>query len=98
MINQVTGPASTSDVFYSMRVLLLITLLSMSYELSRPQAASDKEQHRYSHLSDGMDQTPEWDSLLPWQRKASEKAIERYTKAQEKKWQRWNEAMFERSD
>jgi len=41
--------------------------------------------------------TREWESLPPWQRKASDRAIERYTRSQEKKWRRWNEAMFERS-
>jgi hypothetical protein len=38
---------------------------------------------------------PEWPSLLPWQRKASEKAVDNYTAVQERKWHRWNEAMFE---
>ena len=30
------------------------------------------------------------------QRAWSEKAVKRYTEAQEKKWQKWNEAMFEK--
>ena len=44
------------------------------------------------------DHRPEqgWADLPPWQRKASDKAVERYTEVQEKKWRRWNEAMFER--
>ena len=39
----------------------------------------------------------EWAGLPLWQRKASERAIERYAATQDKKWRRWNEAMFERS-
>ena len=97
MINQITWPGSTSDVFYFMRVLLFIALLSMGYALSRPLTDSNKEQDFLLNDIAGLDQDPDRPSLLPWQRKASEKAIERYTQAQEKKWQRWNEAMFERS-
>jgi hypothetical protein len=36
--------------------------------------------------------------LLPWQKRASEKAIQRYTDAQKKMWNNWNDAMFERKD
>ena len=97
MINQIAGPENTSDVFYFMRVLLFIALISMGYELSRPQTDSKKEQDFLLTDNTVLDQEPEWDRLLPWQRKASKKAIERYTEAQEKKWRRWNEAMFERS-
>jgi hypothetical protein len=34
----------------------------------------------------------------PRQREWTEKAVKGYAAAQEKKWRRWNEAMFERSD
>jgi hypothetical protein len=38
------------------------------------------------------------ENTITSQQKAwSEKAVKQYTAAQEKKWQRWNEAMFERS-
>ena len=33
----------------------------------------------------------------PMQKEWAEKAVEKYAEAQERKWQRWNEAMFERS-
>ena len=98
MINQIAGSASTSDVFYFMRVLFFIALLSMGYELSRPLTDHNEEEDFLLTDTGSLEQNTEWPSLLPWQRKASEKAIDRYTKAQEKKWQRWNEAMFERSD
>jgi len=40
---------------------------------------------------------PEEAELAPWQKEWAEKAVTRYAEAQEKKWRRWNEAMFERS-
>ena len=97
-MNQIASPANTGDVLYFMRVLFFIALLSMGYELSRPLTDNKKEQELLLTDTAGPGQNTEWDSLLPWQRRASEKAIERYTEAQEKKWQRWSEAMFERSD
>ena len=33
----------------------------------------------------------------PLQKDWAEKAVKKYAEAQERKWQRWNEAMFERS-
>jgi hypothetical protein len=96
--NQAVGPGNTGDIFYFMRVLLFIALLSMGYALSRPTPVARKEQDLL--LSASLDPSlPEqqWPRLLPWQRQASEKAIERYAGSQEKKWRRWNEAMFERS-
>jgi hypothetical protein len=33
----------------------------------------------------------------PMQKDWAEKAVKKYAEAQERKWQRWNEAMFERS-
>jgi hypothetical protein len=32
------------------------------------------------------------------QKEWAARAVKKYTEAQERKWQRWNEAMFERSD
>jgi hypothetical protein len=97
VINQIAGPENTSDVFYFTRVLLFIVLISMGYELSRPQTANKKEQDILLTNTVSLDQDPKWPSLLPWQKNASEKAVERYSETQEKKWRRWNEAMFERS-
>jgi len=96
-MNQPVVPVGAGDILYSARVMLFIMLLCMGYELSRP----------VSTISKGLETMPDtivgsspldrnWGGLPPWQKKASEKAIERYTAAQEKKWQRWNEAMFER--
>jgi hypothetical protein len=94
--NQAVGPGNTGDIFYFMRVLLFILLLSMGYALSRPRPVGEKEQATLLPDTETLPQYQQWPRLLPWQRKASEKAIERYAGSQEKKWRRWNEAMFER--
>ena len=91
-VNQVVGSGNAGDVLYFMRVMLFITLLSMGYVLSQPNPGTRKEE--------GVllpDTTPEWPGILPWQRRASAKAVTRYAESQERKWRRWNEAMFERS-
>ena len=98
MMNQPIGPANTGDILYFMRVTLFIALLCMGYSLSRPVPASKtKSNLLLPATTGGSSPDQEWAGLPPWQRKASEKAIEKYTEAQEKKWRRWNEAMFERS-
>ena len=97
MINQAVRAGNTGDIFYFMRVLLFIAFLSMGYALSRPRPAGDKEQYLLPDTTETGSQVPEWTGLPPWQRKASEKAIERYAASQEKKWRHWNEAMFERA-
>jgi len=98
VINQTVGPGNTGDILYFMRVLVFTAFLSMGYELSQPKPAGNNNPALL--LPDNTNLDPpeqEWTSLPQWQRKASEKAVEKYAAAQEKKWQRWNEAMFERS-
>ena len=97
MMNQSAGQGNPGDILYFTRVTLFITLLCMGYTLSRPTPAKGKEQELLLPATTGAG-SPEqgWASLPPWQRKASEKAVERYAGVQEKKWRRWNEAMFER--
>ena len=97
MTNQTVEPGNTSDILYFMRVLLFVALLSLGYQLSRPQTASNKEQGLLLNDTARLSQDPEWPGLPLWQRKVSDRAVERYTNSQEKKWRRWNEAMFERS-
>ena len=97
-MNQPSIPANTGDILYFMRVTLFITLLCMGYSLSRPTPARGKEQDLLLPATTGADsEDKEWAGLPQWQKKASEKAIEQYATIQEKKWRRWNEAMFERS-
>jgi hypothetical protein len=98
-MNQAVGQGNTGDILYFMRVLLFTAFLLMGYELSRPNpSGSDKEQDLLlSDIPRPGSQEQNWSGLQPWQRKVSEKAIERYAAAQDKKWRSWNEAMFERS-
>jgi hypothetical protein len=98
VINRYTWPSDyAGDILYFMRVLMFIAFLSMGYALSQPQTASEKKEALLLHDTSGPSQNKEWAGLMPWQKKASEKAIERYAGSQEKKWRRWNEAMFEGS-
>ena len=96
MINQAVGPVSAGDIMYFMRVLLFIAFLSMGYALGRPRSAIDEIKEELLLPSAVGSLGKEWADLSPWQRKASEKAVEKYAAAHEKKWRRWNEAMFER--
>ena len=99
MMNQSAGPGNPGDILYFMRVTLFVALLCMGYSLSRPRSAANKEP--YLLLADTTTRgspEQEWPDLPPWQRKASEKAIERYAATQDNKWRKWNEAMFERSN
>ena len=98
MMNQPIVPANTGDILYFMRVLLFIALLGMGYDLSRPTPASKTEHDLLLPATTGaVSGDKDWAGLPRWQKKASEKAVISYAAAQEKKWRRWNEAMFERS-
>ncbi|MFC1874633.1 hypothetical protein ACFLY3_00540 [Chloroflexota bacterium] len=96
MTNQTVGTGSTGDFLYSTRVLLFVAFLSMGYVLSRPKPDKEQDQLLLA-TTEPASQDKEWAGIQPWQREASEKAIERYAGSQEKKWRRWNESMFERS-
>ncbi len=98
MINQPIGPGNPGDILYFMRVTLFISLLCMGYSLSRPMPAGNKGRELFLLDTTGADSVDKEWGLPLWQRKASEKAIERYAATQDKKWRRWNEAMFERSN
>lgn len=83
------------DDFIEMtRLLVMATLLRVVYELNR----NDTTQHSTFGL---LPQTVADNSLgpvlTPQQKAWAEKAVKRYAEAQERKWRRWNEAMFERS-
>ncbi len=95
-MNQVVGPGNTGDILYFMRVLRFIAFLSMGYELSRPWPTGSKEQGFLPPATaEPGSPEQEWAGLPPWQREVSEKAVEKYAAVQERKWRRWNEAMFE---
>lgn len=96
MTSQTVGMGNTGDFLYFMRVLLFIGFLSIGYSLSQPKPAGNKNPALLPASTNPDSPEQEWTGLPPWQMRASEKAVERYAAAQEKKWQRWNEAMFER--
>ena len=99
MNSQLTGPGNTGDILYFMRVTLFIAFLCMGYSLSRLRPAAGKESEPLLPDTTGAgSEDKEWPGLPPWQRKVSEKAVARYAGSQEKKWRRWNEAMFEPGD
>ena len=82
MINQTVGPGNTGDILYFMRVLLFTAFLCMGYELSQPKPASNKNPALLLPSSTNLDPPEqEWAGLPLWQRRASEKAIERYAAA-----------------
>jgi hypothetical protein len=87
-MNRTYLPAATDEILYSIRVLMFFSVVLVGYSLSRPLSTSQEQD-----LPAANDTT-----LQPWQEKASAKAIERYAASQGRKWQKWNEAMFERSD
>lgn len=64
-------------------LLVMAALLRVSYELSQSK-----------HGNPSSD-TVSHGALTPQQKEWVEKAVRRYAEAQEKKWRRWNEAMFE---
>ncbi len=66
-------------------------------KIHRKRPASQAEQYLLLADTTEPSQEEECPNLPPWQRKASEKAVERYAEAQERKWCRWNDAMFKRS-
>lgn len=90
-----------SERFAGMLMLVVMaSLLRVTWELSRKQGlavepGADKASGVGSNLYAATN--PEDAELAPWQREWAEKAVRGYREAQEKKWRRWNEAMFERS-
>ncbi len=104
MTTQPIGPGNTAsvsplqagDIFYFVRVTLFVWLLCTGYVLSQP--ANKKQALLLRDATGASSPDRDWSGLPPWQKKASEKAVARYAESQEKKWRRWNDAMFERSD
>jgi hypothetical protein len=98
VMNQTVGPGNMNDIMYFTRVLMFISFLSMGYTLSRPKLVGNREQYLLQSATTELgSQDQDWAGIAPWQRKVSEKAVQSYAESQEKKWQHWNEAMFERS-
>jgi hypothetical protein len=72
--------------------LLFLALWRMSYETANVNRSNASVK---SYL---VQRNPPEEATNPREKEWTEKALKGYAAAQEKKWQRWNEAMFERSD
>ena len=70
-------------------LLAIAAFLRADYEIHR--APESLEQFRLSRL-------PTDETLTEQQKEWAEKAVRRYRASQEKKWQRWQEAMFEKAE
>jgi len=85
------------DPLYFMRVYLFVMMLGMAYALSQPISSGKPEKANLLPATvPNTFSNQGWENLPSWQREASSKAVENYAAVQEKKWRRWNEAMFER--
>ncbi|BAQ34110.1 hypothetical protein [Dehalococcoides sp. UCH007] len=78
--------------FAPLQWLVFLALWRMSYETANGNKLANSEK---SFL---IEKTSLWEAGNPREKEWTEKAIKKYADAQEKKWQHWNEAMFERSD
>jgi len=88
-----------SEQFASMLMLVFMaSLMRASYELSRERRSGVELSTHTAPVGDSnpyIATNPEGAELAPWQKEWAEKAVRRYAESQEKKWRRWNEAMFE---
>jgi hypothetical protein len=81
------------DNFRSMLLLMFMAiLLRAAYELQPQPKTKAVSMLPETHP---IQNTTEISTITSQQRKWSEKAVKRYAEAQEKKWRRWNKAMFE---
>ena len=78
-----------NSLFAPVQWLLFLALWRMSYEAANIPASPSPVK---SFLIQ-KDSKP--DNLPVLEKEWAEKAVKRYADAQEKKWRRWNEAMFE---
>jgi len=84
-----------TDQFNSMLILMVMTaLLRTSYEISCPKAKPSEELTTLAKTYPA-EKVLSPSAITPKQREWAEKAAKNYAQAQEKKWRRWNEAMFE---
>jgi hypothetical protein len=89
-----------SERFAGMLMLVVMaSLLRASWELSRERSLAVEPGADKARVGSNLYAVtnPEDVELAPWQKEWAEKAVRGYREAQEKKWRRWNEAMFERS-
>ena len=78
-----------NNMFLQLRWLLFLSLWRMSYE------TANANRHTTAEKSYLIEKDPPEETRNPREKEWTEKAVKKYADAQEKKWQRWNEAMFE---
>ncbi len=84
-----------SREFQFMLTLLVIAgLLRASFELQKPQEKAFQPVSIWANNRPTFG-TVQSSSLSPQQKVWADKAVKRYAAAQEKKWRKWTEAMFE---
>ena len=84
-----------TEQFESMLMLMVMAaLLRASYEMSAPKPSPLGEVSAFAETH-VINETKKPDTITPQQREWADKAVKQYAETQEKKWSRWNEAMFE---
>ena len=78
--------------FSPVQWLVFLALWRMSYE------TANVNRHTTTEKSFLIERNPPEETRNPREKEWADKAVTKYADAQEKKWQRWNEAMFERLD
>jgi hypothetical protein len=75
-------------------LLVIAGLLRASFELHKPQEKVSQPGSFWANTSPTFG-TAQPDSFNLQQKAWADKAVKRYAAAQEKKWRKWTEAMFE---
>lgn len=75
-------------------LMVMSVLLRASYEMSRPKPNPSVEVSAFAETHP-ISENPKQAALTPQQTEWAERAVKRYAEIQEKKWRKWNDAMFE---
>ncbi len=81
-----------NSIFAPVQWLLFLALWRMSYEAANIPASPPPV------TSFLIERSSPSEEISPMQKEWAEKAVKRYADSQEKKWRRWNEAMFEATE
>ena len=76
-----------------MEMMMMTIMMRILCELKRPRSEASQEIALKAETQP-IQEPPVPTALTPAQREWSDKAVKRYAKAQEKKWRKWDEAMF----